>query len=122
MGDYEYVISNGVQQRICSFYTNVARKYPNTFDINQLLRNIESAYNEIYKIENGHLRRTPTISRWQGKGYMANTKKWYYLYKIDGDTIYILDARHSQNMKESYARHKIEIIVTEVLHRYFNRK
>lgn len=29
---------------------------------------------------------------------MANAGKWYYAYKIDGETIKILDACHAQNM------------------------
>ena len=32
---------------------------------------------------------------------MANTSKWYYAYIVNGDTITIVDACHSQNMKES---------------------
>ena len=32
---------------------------------------------------------------------MANTKKWYFTYRIDGDTIYVEDACHAQNMHES---------------------
>ncbi len=31
---------------------------------------------------------------------MANTDKWYYAYKIDGDTIIVVDACHAQNMHE----------------------
>ena len=29
---------------------------------------------------------------------MANTKKWYYAYVIDGDTILIEDACHAQKI------------------------
>lgn len=110
---YEYKISKKVQQRIYSFYSNVAKKYCNTYDINCLLRNIESAYNGIYGIENGLLRRNPTISRWNGKGYMANTKTWYYLYKIDGNTIYVIDACHSQNMRESHVNNGALFLLQE---------
>ena len=35
------------------------------------------------------------------KGYnMANTDKWYFAYRIDGDTITVVDACHAQNMHE----------------------
>ena len=44
-------------------------------------------------------RRRPTISRWAGC-HMANTDKWYYAYKIEGDTITVVDACHAQNMYE----------------------
>ena len=44
-------------------------------------------------------RRRPTISRWAGC-HMANTDKWYYAYKIEGDTNTVVDACHAQNMHE----------------------
>ena len=31
---------------------------------------------------------------------MANTDKWYYAYTIDGNTITVVDACHSQNMHD----------------------
>lgn len=115
MGKYEYNITKSVQQRIYSFYTNVAKKYPNTYDVANLLRDVESAYNAIYQIENGLLRREPSIARWKGKGFMANTKTWYYLYKIDGATINVIDACHSQNMRESYINYRIGALLKEHL-------
>ena len=30
----------------------------------------------------------------------VNTDKWYFAYTIDGDTIFIEDACHAQNMHE----------------------
>ena len=63
---------------------------------------MDDAYSAIYQIENGLLRRQPTISRWKGF-YMATSRdrKWYFAYRIEGDTIYVEDACHAQNMHES---------------------
>lgn len=79
---------------------NVARKYKNTFDYSDMHRNSDMAIESIYKIENGLLRRTPTIPKWKGY-FMAHDGKWYFAYRIENDTIYIEDVCHSQNMHES---------------------
>ena len=65
-------------------------------------REVDNAINSIRQIENGLLRRQPTLSRWNGL-FMANSndRKWYFAYRIDGDTIYVEDACHAQNMHES---------------------
>ena len=83
-------------------YRNVAKKYSHTYSYELMVKNISAAYSAIYQIENGLLRRQPTISRWSGF-YMATSKdkKWYFAYRIDGDTIYVEDACHAQNMHES---------------------
>ena len=62
-------------------------------------KNVHDAYDSMFQIENGLLRRDPTIARWKGY-HMANTDKWYFAYTIDGDTITIVDARHAQNMHD----------------------
>ena len=76
--------------------------------------NVDNAFNSIYKIENGLLRRKPTISKWNGM-YMANAGKWYFAYRIDDDTIYVEDACHAQNMHEAQLREKIRNIITEAI-------
>ena len=97
-----YILSEKVHNEIYAFYTNVSKKYKHTYSEELMLKNINDAYNAIYQIENGLLRRQPTISRWRGF-YMAtsNDKRWNFAYRIDGDTIYIEDACHAQNMHES---------------------
>ena len=100
MDSYKYLLSSKVHTNIYDFYTNVSKKYKNTYSFELMKKNIIDAYNSIYQIENGLSRRQPTIPRWAGKGHMANTKKWYFLYRIDGDTIYVEDACHAQNMHE----------------------
>ena len=49
-------------------------------------KNVNDAFDDIYKIEKSLLRREPTIDRWRGY-YMANTDKWYYAYTFDGNTV-----------------------------------
>ena len=70
-----------------------------------MIKNISDAYNAIYQIENGLLPRQPTISHWSGL-FMAASKdrRWYFAYRVEGDTIYVEDACHAQNMHESLFR------------------
>ena len=62
-------------------------------------QNADDAFDAMFRIENGLLRRPPILKRWEGC-HMANTDKWYYAYTIDGDTITVRDACHAQNMHE----------------------
>lgn len=94
---YKYIVKPLAQRKIRSFYKNVAKKYKHTYDINDLIRDIENAVLSINQIEKTLLRREPKLKRWAGY-YMANTDKWYYAYTIDGDTITVRDACHAQNM------------------------
>jgi hypothetical protein len=110
METYKYVISQIAHDNIYSFYSNVSKKYSNTYSYELMLSNIEDAFNSMYKIENGLLRRTPTIQRWEGY-FMANTDKWYFAYRIDGDTIYVEDACHAQNMHESKKQNIFSLIL-----------
>ena len=76
-------------------------KYRHTYSEELMQRNIDDAVDAFYRIENGLLRREPTLSRWQQKGYnMANTDKWYFAFTFDGETVTIVDACHAQNMHE----------------------
>lgn len=103
------VISGIVVSKIESFYQNVARKYRNTYDYEDMHRDIDNAIDAIFRVENGLLRRNPTISRWNGY-FMANTDKWYFAYRIEGETIYVEDACHAQNMHESIIKAALEPI------------
>ena len=120
-----YILSEKVHNEIYAFYTNVSKKYKHTYSEELMLKNINDAYNAIYQIENGLLRRQPTISRWRGF-YMAtsNDKRWNFAYRIDGDTIYIEDVCHAQNMHESkelihITEKQIKLIVKESLRKIF---
>lgn len=67
----KYVIQKQVAYKINTFYHNVAKKYKHTYSEEMMHKNLDNAFNSIYKIENGLLRRKPTISRWNGL-FMAN--------------------------------------------------
>ena len=97
MRKYLYLVLPQCYEAIYSFYYHVALKYRHTYSEDLMIQNIDDAVDSIYRIENGLLRRKPTIERWKDY-YMANTDKWYFAYSIDGDTITIVDACHAQNM------------------------
>lgn len=99
MGTYNYVIAETVQNNIVSFYTNVAKKYSHTYSFELMYKNIREAYYSIFRIENGLSRRQPIMSRWANY-HMANAGKWYFAYRIEGNTIYVEDACHAQNIHE----------------------
>lgn len=96
---YKYVYSKRALGKIRLFYRNVARKYRYAYSYEDMERNIRDAIFSIYLIEKSLPRRKPTIRRWEGY-YMANTDRWYYAYRIEGDTIIIVDACHAQNMHD----------------------
>lgn len=101
---YNYVINQNALYAINTFYNNVATKYCHDYSFELMTKNISDAFNAMYKIENGLPRRKSALSRWK-KWYMAsytvNRKtRWNYAYRIEGDTVYIEDACHAQNMSE----------------------
>jgi len=104
METYNYRISVKAFNAIRRFYKNVAKKYSNTYSFADMQKDIKKAYNGIFKIENGLLRREPTMSRWKNL-HMASCDKWYYAYSIseglDGKRyINVEDACHAQNIHE----------------------
>ena len=74
MADYRYIIKPRASRKLFSFYQNVAKKYRHTYDKDDLKRDVQNAVFSIFRIENGLLRREPTISQWAGY-HMANTDK-----------------------------------------------
>ena len=95
----KYIIKKRCVRKIDLFYRNVSRKYKHTYSEELMHKNADDAFDSISRIENGLLRRAPTVAHWQSY-YMANTDKWYFAYTIDGDTITVVDACHTQNMHE----------------------
>lgn len=114
-----YVIRPQVASKINTFYHNVAKKYKHTYSEDLMHKNIDEAYNAIYQIENGLMRREPTIARWEKQGlfmatyFVRSKSRWNFAYRIDGDTIYVEDVCHAQNMHNSKERLK-DIIMEEV--------
>lgn len=94
-----YTIERRCLMRIASFYRNVARKYKHTYSEELMHKNIDEAIDSMFQIEKTLLRRKPILERWSDC-WMANTDKWYFAYKIEGDEIVVVDACHAQNMYE----------------------
>ena len=101
--DYKYIVKPRASRKIFTFYSNVAKKYRHTYDKEDLKRDVQNAVFSMYKIERTLLRRQPTLTRWANY-HMANTDKWYYAYRIEGDTIFVVDACHAQNMHEKESK------------------
>ncbi len=95
----KHIIKKRCAKKIDTFYHNVSKKYRHTYSEELMHKNADNAFDAIYRIENGLLRRKPTLPHWQGY-YMANTDKRYYAYTFDGETVTIVDACHAQNMHE----------------------
>lgn len=107
-----YVVSRKCSSAISTFYHNVAKKYKHTYSKELMKKNIHDTHQSIYRIENGLLRRTPKISRWKGL-FMATSDNWNYAYRIDGDTIYVEDACHSQNMHKVVGYKRLKRLIRE---------
>ena len=99
MATYKYKVRRRVTNNIRTFYANVAKKYSHTYSIELMHKNVDEARYAIYFIEDGLLRREPTMKRWEGL-LMTRAKHWYYAYRIVGDTIIVEDACHEQNMHD----------------------
>ena len=95
----KHIIRKRCIRNITAFYRNVSKKYKHTYSEELMHKNADEALDAMYKIEVTLARRKPTLMRWTGY-HMANTDKWYYAYKIEGDTVTVIDARHAQNMHE----------------------
>lgn len=108
-----YAIHDKAKNAIVRFYHNVAKKYKHTYSEELMNKNIVSTYNSIYQIENGLTRRQPTMPRWKGM-FMATAGKWSFAYKIEGDTVYVYDACHSQNIHESSERRTVILTESEL--------
>ena len=57
----KYVIQKQVAYKINTFYHNVAKKYKHTYSEEMMHKNLDNAFNSIYKIENGLLKRKKAI-------------------------------------------------------------
>lgn len=102
MTQYNIQVSEKAASVISSFYYHVAQKWKNTYALEDVERYIEETIGLINGIERHFLPREPRLDRWKQKGYlMAHVGRWYFAYRIDGDTIYVEDACHQQNMSNS---------------------
>ena len=78
-----YIIKKRASNKIRTFYNNVAKKYAHTYSLTLMVKNMQDAVDAMGQIENGLIRRKPTLSRWS-KYHMAMSKdkKWYFAYTI----------------------------------------
>ena len=95
----KHIIKKRCIRNITTFYRNVSKKYKHTYSEEMMHRNADEAFDAMYQIEVTLPRRKPTLKRWAGC-FMANTDKWYYAYKVVGDTVTVIDACHAQNMHD----------------------
>ena len=56
-----YIIKPRAQQKIRSFYQNVAKKYKHTYDFNDLVRDIDSAVMSVYESLIGYKHSYPKL-------------------------------------------------------------
>ena len=97
------VVQPSVLREIDTFYYNMWQKYKHSWGEEEIVKLISDAYDEVYNIKSITTHRNATKDGWEGL-YMANFKNWYFAYKINGDTIYVEDACHSQTMHEAIHR------------------
>ncbi len=62
----KHIIRKRCAQKITTFYRNVSKKYKHTYSQELMEKNVHDAYDSMFQIENGLLRRKPTISQWAG--------------------------------------------------------
>lgn len=101
------VISIDAARKIRSFYRNMHRKYRNTWDVSDIHNLINRYIDAMYGIESTLQRLEPRLTKWRDANlYMARSKdkKWFYAYRFDGSTAYVVDSCHSQNMRENIIR------------------
>ena len=68
----EHIIKPRAARKIYTFYGNVAKKYRHTYDKGDYKNNVSEALKAIYRIENGLLRRPPSLS-WAGTTWRIRT-------------------------------------------------
>lgn len=91
------IVDNLAIAQIMSFYNNVGLKFPhnNTGDV--IEKYIDNAINSIYSLNNDKLLQEPYLNRWAG--YKRITLGyWNLAVVVDGNTFYVKDACHRQNM------------------------
>lgn len=112
------IISSNVWNRIYEYYDNVAAKYPNTWDINDTLEQIDKIQWVVRNFESVcSWSREPIISYWKLMGWKETWHKsspWHFAFEcksIDGkDYIFIQNAEHQDVVKESYYVNQNQII------------
>jgi hypothetical protein len=90
-------INDLVHDRIREYYNNAAKSYPSMDVFDCVIR----VHMEIDKVGTSLMRTTKTLPKWSEYGYnvcYSQLTKWYFAYRVDGDTIYVEGAEYGGNM------------------------
>jgi hypothetical protein len=110
------IVNSNVWIRIKEYYENVEDKYPNTWDINDTLAQINKIQLVISNFESVCTwNREPIISYWKSMGWKETWNRvcpWHFAFEYnradEKDYILIQDTEHQNNIKESCNnKHKI---------------
>lgn len=105
----KYIIKQQAINSICSFYDNTVNKaHKHVYSLSDYNNFVDKTYNDAMLIGtktdkvksniNTKMLNTKLFQEWAKSGYLvAASKKWYYAYTINGDTIIVHDACHKQN-------------------------
>jgi hypothetical protein len=113
------IVSSSVWYRVYEYYDNVETKYPNTWDINDTIEQINKIQWVINNFEHVCVwSREPIISYWRRMEWKETWHKsspWHFAFECkcvnEKDFIFIQDAEHQDDIKENCLKDKS--IITE---------
>lgn len=114
------IVNSSVWNRIHEYYDNVEIKYPNTWNINDTIAQISKIQWVISNFENVCFwSRESIILYWKRMGWKETWHKsspWHFAFEYkrvnEQDYIFIQDAEHQDDIKESSFNLKSKIIET----------
>lgn len=112
------IVNSSVWNRIHEFYDNVETKYPNTWNINDTIAQISKIQWVISNFENVCFwSRESIILYWKRMGWKETwhrSSPWHFAFEYkrvnEQDYIFIQDAEHQDDIKESSFNLKSKII------------
>lgn len=115
------IVSSSVWNRIYEYYENVETKYSNTWDINDTLVQINKIQWVISNFESVCVwSREPIILYWKRMGWKETWHRnstWHFAFECERvdeqDYIFIQDAEHQDDIKESCLNTKGKIIINK---------
>ncbi|MBQ0088893.1 MAG: hypothetical protein KBT27_06145 [Prevotellaceae bacterium] len=111
------IVSNSVWIRVQEYYNNVSSKYPNAWDINDTIEQINKIQQIVSNFENLCVwSRDPKIAYWKHMGWRETWQRgnpWHFAFEQKNQNndvyIFIQDAEHGDDIRES----KNKIILKE---------
>lgn len=111
MGNYK--VNSNVYTAILNFYKGVFHKYSHTYSFEMMQHNIEESVKSITQIGNGKFGKSILQNKisqvvpnpingvqYKVQKCSVRTIQWHFIYYVENDTIYIVNAIHGQNMKD----------------------